>query len=321
MSLLHLISYGPTREQEACWGPHGRFRGRLIGDAPLVALAYANIADMGLCRFRTTGALRTEPIGIKQAERYVQIILQLKGITYFERDAHSVALTPRQWMIVDDGKPCAGAVSDGTEALIVMVPRTKLARNNDVLDDATMRPFPGDFGIGKLVWQFIHSLYDEVCHLEPRSEPGVVDTMSHFVRLAMEEFSGAPCASTLTQVLRDRIKAHVMMHLRDSALDLDHIAARLHCSKRYLHKAFELEGVSLWDYIWHLRLDRCRDELCDPNGRGKSITDVAFSWGFSNSAHFSTAFKERFGISPSSCRSDRRRVTLPTQNVSLSEMF
>lgn len=308
MSLLRLISYGPTREQEACWGPHDRFRGRLIGDAQLVtSYEYANIADMGLCRFRATGALRTEPIGIKHAERYVQLILQLKKTTYFERDAHSVALAPRQWMIVDDGKPCAGAVSDGAEALIVMVPRTKLARNNDVLDDATMRPFPSDFGIGKLVWQFIHSIYDEVCHLEPRSESGVVDTMSHFVQLAMEEFSGAPCTSSLTQVLRDRIKARVMMHLRDPELDLDHIAAGLNCSKRYLHKAFELEGVSLWDYIWHLRLDRCRDELCDPNGRGKSITDVAFSWGFNNSAHFSAAFKERFGISPSSCRSDRHR--------------
>lgn len=308
MSRLRLISYGPTREQEARWGPHGRFRGKLLGEAPLVArFENASIADVGLCRFRAIGALRTEPIGIKHAERYVQIILQLKETSRFERGSHSVALAPHQWLMVDDAKPCAGTIADGTEALIVMVPRTKLARNNDVLDDATMRPFPSNFGIGKIVWQFIHSVYDEVSHLESRNEPGVVDTMSNLVRLAIAEFSGYPCTSSLTQVLRHRIKAHVLMHLRDPELDLDHIAAELNCSKRYLHKAFELEGVSIWDYIWHLRLDRCRNELCDPNGSGQSITDLAFSWGFSNSAHFSTAFKERFGIPPSLYRSGSRR--------------
>ena len=33
---------------------------------------------------------------------------------------------------------------------------------------------------------------------------------------------------------------------------------------------------------------------------GKTVTDVAFSWGFSSSSHFSRVFRKYFGIVPSS---------------------
>ena len=32
----------------------------------------------------------------------------------------------------------------------------------------------------------------------------------------------------------------------------------------------------------------------------KTITDVAFSWGFSSSSHFSRVFRKYFGVVPSS---------------------
>jgi AraC-like DNA-binding protein len=45
-------------------------------------------------------------------------------------------------------------------------------------------------------------------------------------------------------------------------------------------------------------LQNCRHEL-EMHG-GKTITDVAFSWGFSSSSHFSRVFRKYFGIVPSS---------------------
>jgi AraC-like DNA-binding protein len=45
-------------------------------------------------------------------------------------------------------------------------------------------------------------------------------------------------------------------------------------------------------------LQNCRQEL-EAQG-GKTITDVAFSWGFSSSSHFSRVFRKYFGIVPSS---------------------
>jgi len=39
------------------------------------------------------------------------------------------------------------------------------------------------------------------------------------------------------------------------------------------------------------------------------VTEIAFRWGFKDSAHFSRAFKREFGISPS----EVRRVALQAQ--------
>jgi AraC family transcriptional regulator, positive regulator of tynA and feaB len=86
--------------------------------------------------------------------------------------------------------------------------------------------------------------------------------------------------------------------LRDPDLSIDQISAALGCSKRYLHMLFSEKGMTVSDYIWHARLQHCRHEL-EAQG-GKTITDVAFSWGFSSSSHFSRVFRKYFGIAPSS---------------------
>jgi AraC family transcriptional activator of tynA and feaB len=41
----------------------------------------------------------------------------------------------------------------------------------------------------------------------------------------------------------------------------------------------------------------CSQEL--ETQAGKTITDVAFSWGFSSSSHFSRTFRKYFGFVPS----------------------
>jgi len=95
-----------------------------------------------------------------------------------------------------------------------------------------------------------------------------------------------------------RAQGFIREHLRDPDLCIDRISAALGCSKRYLHMLFSDRGMTVSDYIWKARLQHCRQELETQNG--KTITDVAFSWGFSSSSHFSRVFRKYFGIAPSS---------------------
>lgn len=50
--------------------------------------------------------------------------------------------------------------------------------------------------------------------------------------------------------------------------------------------------------IWDRRLERCREEIADPAMALRSITEIAHDWAFSDSQHFSRAFKQRFGMTP-----------------------
>ena len=70
---------------------------------------------------------------------------------------------------------------------------------------------------------------------------------------------------------------------------------------RNLYHAFE-EGDSLCQSIMCARLERSADELSSTMLQRASITEVAYRWGFTDSAHFSRAFRKRFACTPKDYR-------------------
>ena len=48
-------------------------------------------------------------------------------------------------------------------------------------------------------------------------------------------------------------------------------------------------------YIWERRLEACSRDLLEPRLAGRPVADIAYGRGFNDAAHFSRAFRERFG--------------------------
>ena len=69
-------------------------------------------------------------------------------------------------------------------------------------------------------------------------------------------------------------------------------------SERYLQKLFEGSGSSFTHYVRERRLQRASAELSSPAEAHHSISEIAYRNGFNDSAHFSRAFRHRFGLSP-----------------------
>jgi AraC-like DNA-binding protein len=105
-----------------------------------------------------------------------------------------------------------------------------------------------------------------------------------------------------TETLRDaqmlRVKRFIAENLEQPDLSPRRIAGANRISVRYLHWLFEPSGSTVSRYIIQQRLQRCRRELSNPVMRHRTITDIAFSWGFQNLTHFSRRFKQEFGVSP-----------------------
>jgi len=154
--------------------------------------------------------------------------------------------------------------------------------------------------VGRLAQALVRTALDErPC--APAREEELAGTILDLLDLSLARIAarrGASPAAAMAQ----RVKIYVRSHLRDPDLTIDRIAAALSCSKRYLHMCFADEGLSITEFIWSERLDRCRRELEQPPAPGRTITDVAFSWGFNSSSHFSRLFKKRFGAPPSRSR-------------------
>ena len=131
---------------------------------------------------------------------------------------------------------------------------------------------------------------------------GAGDLILELVRLSLLELAGRGTATTQLEAFKDRIRDFIGQHLRDPLLSIDRIAQALNCSKRHLHNAFADEEDTLAHYILRRRLQACMRDLKRPDYLQRTITDIAFSWGFNNGAHFSRAFRDHTGMSPSDFR-------------------
>jgi len=77
---------------------------------------------------------------------------------------------------------------------------------------------------------------------------------------------------------------------------LAEIAAEMRCSPVYLTQVFQqVEGLPLYRYQLQLRLARALDLLVQYN----DLTTLSLDLGFSSHSHFSAAFRQAYGRSPS----------------------
>jgi AraC family transcriptional regulator len=80
---------------------------------------------------------------------------------------------------------------------------------------------------------------------------------------------------------------------------LAEIAAEVRCSPVYLTQVFQqVEGLPLYRYQLRLRLARALDLLA----KYDDLTTLSLDLGFSSHSHFSAAFREAYGRSPSEFR-------------------
>jgi AraC family transcriptional regulator len=105
-------------------------------------------------------------------------------------------------------------------------------------------------------------------------------------------------ASVGRQLLVDRAKLVLTSDLA-RRWTLAEIAAEVRCSPVYLTQVFQqVEGLPLYRYQLRLRLARALDLLAQYD----DLTVLGLDLGFSSHSHFSSAFREAYGRSPSEFR-------------------
>lgn len=104
-----------------------------------------------------------------------------------------------------------------------------------------------------------------------------------------------------------QVQWYAMRHLHDGELTPSRMATAHRMSLRQLHLLFQREGLAVAGWIQEQRLQRCRQDLLDPGHRHRQISEIAYRWGFVSAAHFSRAFRDRFGQSPRAMRASTGR--------------
>ena len=90
-----------------------------------------------------------------------------------------------------------------------------------------------------------------------------------------------------------------------SELTVDALASALSVSRNALYAVFNEHG-GVQAYIGERRLQRCYETINADDRAAETIGAIAFSLGFRSEAHFSRAFKKRFGVGPRDLRAVAR---------------
>lgn len=115
--------------------------------------------------------------------------------------------------------------------------------------------------------------------------------------------SNADAGVTANQAaLLHRIYQTVERRLDDPELTLACIARAEGISERYLQKLFESTGDTFSHYLRERRLKRAWSDLSNPAEAHHSVSEIGYRYGFNDAAHFSRAFRERFGLPPRAFR-------------------
>ena len=94
-----------------------------------------------------------------------------------------------------------------------------------------------------------------------------------------------------------QVRSIMKTHLSDENFGIPQLCQELAMSRAQLYRKFEaLTNVPVGKFIRTLRLRKAKELL---ENSSLNVTEVAFEVGFRNLSHFSTAFKEEFGVSPS----------------------
>jgi AraC-like DNA-binding protein len=98
------------------------------------------------------------------------------------------------------------------------------------------------------------------------------------------------------------VRVVIDSRLTDPALNAETVAAAAGLNVRGANRLLKEEGTTIDRLIVSRRLDRCRRALEDRTQSRRTVSEIAYAWGFADVSHFARRFKAAYGCSPGEYR-------------------
>ncbi|MCM7682861.1 transcriptional regulator FeaR [Enterobacter bugandensis] len=235
---------------------------------------------------------------IKQSnDAWFYTVFQLEGSAQIEQDERRAVLRTGDITLIDASRPCSINWQEKSRQISLLVPRQIIEQQCRFQEIscalALSRTLP--------TVQLSHRLLMESMNnrdLSDRESEAALEAMVCLLRPAFQQ-------RDVIQPRKERQFQHVVAlidnHIQSESLRPEWIAAESGMSVRSLYRMFAEKGLVVAQYIKNRRLDLCAQEL-QSTGDDEKLAGIGYSWGFTDHSHFSTAFKQRFGVSPGEYR-------------------
>ncbi len=236
---------------------------------------------------------------------YFLLSVQVEGMATIAQDGRHVRLAPGDGVLYDTKRPYMLVFEHDMRQHILRVPRDMLLSAIPGMNDAVARRISGTFSLGALLGSTIRHYIDGAANFEPSERANLSNSLLDLLAVTIGKFDAMQMEKEPSNrvATRARIDAFIAKNLKNADLSVAMISSRTGLSIRALHRLFKATGdETLSRFITKRRLEHCAAELADP-GQRKTITELCLDWGFSDSAHFSRAFRTHYGLTPREFRS------------------
>jgi AraC-like DNA-binding protein len=225
---------------------------------------------------------------------------QVQGSLGLEQGGREVVLEAGDITLLDPRLPYAGRFSADSRTFVLKAPRSCMeARIGRTLDlvAVPVRPSAAE---GRIASSFLALLPPCAGQLRPPAAEIVSNQALDLIAISLAEMShrGVPRVSCARSVARLKLHAVVEARLADPSLDAAAAASAAGLSVRYANAVLADEHLSVMRLIQARRLFHCRRALEDPALMHRTISDIAYGWGFSDMTHFGRRFKATYGMPP-----------------------
>lgn len=254
--------------------------------------------------------LRTRRQIAKSADDYFLVSMQVAGTGIVKQDGRSAMLQPGDFVLYDSTRSYELEFDGPFEELVLKAPRSMIRDRIANPERLTATSIKGNTGMVRVAMEFVRSVASQVHALEPheieRLSHNVIDVVSAAVGHSLLSQPTSITTTAAAQLIR--IKMFIADHLREPNLSRETIAVANGISVRYLNKLFESEQCNVMQWVRDQRLEHITRDLGDPELFGRSISEIAYSWGINSIPHFCRVFKAEHGVTPRQFRAKAQSI-------------
>lgn len=249
--------------------------------------------------------------GLPESSRLL-VTLQMEGTAHLSQDGRDSHLGPGDLCLIDPTRPFTIETTEMRTHSLYLEREAVRAALPDI-DLLTARTIDGQSGTGAMFTALVNEMFKLAPTLDEDTADAIAEALPYNLAAALTSLQREPMTSSSRLKLHHmrRIRRYTRERLRDHKLDAKAIAEGVNLSPRYVYDLFAGGAEPLMKWVWSERLEHCRRDLASPVLQSRSISEIAYGWGFSDISHFSRSFRQRFAVAP---RDWRKRALARAQS-------
>lgn len=236
--------------------------------------------------------------------------VQIEGSSRHQQDGRVAELETGDFTLVDSTRPYQMAFDEQNKVLVLGVADAMLRRYVACPESLVAIRMSGQDSLNNILTDFATGLWRQYSGLDVDTVGGnLVNALLSLTAAAYAVVPDAhPVGSAHVEALRMRIVHYIEKHLDDSDLSPRSIATMMSRSRRYVHTIFTRGDETISRYILRRRLEECARMLASSSQRARSVSSIAFDYGFSSCTNFGKVFREHYGMTPTEYRQQHCQV-------------